>query len=277
MSAVSIEQVLVVGAGYTGQAVAELARARGLRVSCTVRSDARAEALRARGFRVLQAPRAEVELANEVDAHTLVVVAFPPDGETDAALAPALGHAAALRYVSTTGVYPSDVRHIDAHTAPSASPSPAHQAVLEAERAWRGVGALVLRCPGIYGPDRGLHVRVAHGKHRLVGDGHNVLSRIHVEDLAALLLARPEVRDRTLVVGDGGRDSQREVVRWIAEEYGVPMPESVDPESVHPSLRANRHIDPSEALHTLGVSLRFPSFREGMARAASRIPAPVAG
>lgn len=263
----TIDHVLILGAGYTGSEVARLAAARGLRVTCTVRSEERAADLRGQGLDVIRHEALDAaNLRPHVTASTLVVIAFPPDGSTDARVAPALGTAAAIRYVSTTGVYPHDVAVIDAATPVAASPSPSHARVLDAEAIYRALGAVILRCPGIYGADRGLHLRIVQGKHQLAGAGHNVTSRIHVADLAALLLARPEVRDRTFVVGDGGTETQREVAEWVCAEYGVPFPPSVPPEDVHPSLRVSRRIDPSEALRDLGVALRYPSFRQGMAR-----------
>ena len=264
--------VFVLGAGYTGLRVARQARAAGAQVVCAVRSPERADSLRAEGFEVWQGPALDVDrIAARLGPDTQVVIAFPPDGETDARLAPTLTAAGSVRYVSTTGVYGPEAKVLDPSTPVSATPSKSHARVLEAEAGYRAVGATILRAPGIYGPDRGLHVRVVQGKHTLAGDGDNVLSRIHVEDLAALLLARPEVRSTTYVVGDGGTDTQREVVAWICAEYGVPFPPSVPVESVHASLRVSRRIDPSKALHDLGVTLKWPSFREGMARSATRI------
>lgn len=266
-------RVLVLGAGYTGLRVARQARAQGAAVHCAVRSSERAARLRSEGFDVWQDERLDLaRIGAHLDADTLVVVAFPPDGQTDARLAPTLATAGAVRYVSTTGVYGPEVRVLDQHTPVSADPSPSHSRVLEAEAAYRAVSATILRAPGIYGPDRGLHVRVVQGKHTLAGAGDNVLSRIHVDDLAALLLARPEIRGETYVVGDGGSETQREVVTWICAQYGVPFPPSVPAESVHPSLRVSRRIDPSRALGDLGVRLRWPSFREGMAHGATQIP-----
>lgn len=263
----NIDHVLVLGAGYTGAEVARLATSRGLRVTCTVRSSERAAALRAEGLDVVQSAALDAPaVVALLTPGTLVVICFPPDGATDAMVAPALGAAAALRYVSTTGVYPPDVDVIDQSTPVASTPGLSHARVLDAEARYRALGAVVLRCPGIYGAERGLHVRIVQGKHQLAGTGDNVTSRIHVADLAALLLARPDLRSRTYVVGDGGTETQREVAAWVSAEYGVPFPPSVAAEQVHASLRVSRRIDPSVALRELGVTLRYPSFREGMAR-----------
>ena len=261
------DDVLVLGAGFTGAEVARQASEHGARVRCHTRTEERAASLSARGFEVWRCETLEPDaVAALVRADTLVVIAFPPDGSTDARLAPVLRGAGSVRYVSSTGVYPRDVGHLDDETAVATSDAGPHVAVLAAERAYRAIGATVLRAPAIYGALRGLHVRVIEGKHRLAGDGSNVLSRIHVEDLAALLLARPEIRGETFVVSDGDRTPQVEVVRWICAEYGVPMPASARLDEAPRTLRGNRTLDPSRALRTLGVSPRWPSFRVGMAR-----------
>jgi hypothetical protein len=66
---------------------------------------------------------------------------------------------------------------------------------------------------------------------------------------------------------------QVEVVRFICEAYGVSMPPFVALESVHASLRADRRIDASRALSMLGEALRYPTYREGMAPAATGVRA----
>lgn len=261
-------RVLVLGAGYTGIRVARLARERGLTVHCSTRQHARADALRGQGFEVWQSERLDLDrIARHVDAQTVVVITFPPDGETDALLAPCLTTAGSIRYVSSTGVYGVEARVLDDTTTVASTPGPSQSLLLAAEAAYRAEGATILRSPAIYGPDRGLHVRVVQGKHTLAGRGDNVLSRIHADDLARLLLAKPEIRGETYVVGDGGSTPQREVVQWICDAYGVAFPPSVPEQDVHPSLRVSRRIDPTRALRDLEITLRWPSFREGMAPA----------
>ena len=265
LHASSITRVLVLGCGFTGRAVARRARAEGLEVLATVRSAARGEALRAEGFEVIEAPEIDVRLGERATSETHVVVAFPPDGLTDARICRAFSRAGSLAYVSTVGVY-GDLRgHVDDTTALPLEPTERGRRVLDAEAAWRSLGATVLRCPGIYGIDRGLHLRVTRGEHKIPGDGTRWLSRIHVEDLAALVLAASRTHGETYVVGDLAPAPHGEVVAWIAERYGVPLPPSVPIESVHETLRADRRVDGGRALRDLGVTLSFPTWREGMA------------
>lgn len=270
------QRVVVLGCGYAGAAVARLARERALGVLTQVRSDARAAALRAEGFEVLQVPVLDDDAVPRLalDAATLVVIAFPPDGTTDARLAPHLAAAGAVTYVSSTGVYGEHRGVLDDATPIPSAPAPSERAlrILAAEQAYREQGATVLRCPGIYGPDRGLHVRVIKGEHRIPGDGTRFLSRIHIDDLAQLVLASGapgHARGETYVVGDREPATQLEVVGFLADAYGVPFPAFVPLESVHETLRADRRVDASRALSTFGVTLRHPTYREGMAPAAT--------
>jgi nucleoside-diphosphate-sugar epimerase len=276
-----IERVLVLGCGYAGVEVARLAQARGLEVLAHARSDARVEALRNEGFAVLQQAVLDETIAAQVDARTHVVIAFPPDGSTDARIAPSLAEAAAVTYVSSTGVY-GDLRGvIDDGTAlpapdASAAASVDRSARLRAaEEAYRPGGATVLRCPALYGRDRGLHVRILRGEHSIPGDGTRHLSRIHVEDLAQLILAlvpaptapRAARAAETFVVGDLAPAPHIDVVRFVCGTYGVPLPPFVPLDSVHESLRADRRVDASRALGRSGITLRYPTYREGMAAA----------
>ncbi len=260
-----IDRVVVLGAGYAGLAILRRAREAGLRALGTTRDAGRAAALTREGIEAFFGGVLDPALLHALGPQDHVIVTFPPDGTTDAALAPALLPVAAVTYLSTTGVYDDRRGVVDDATPLPDAPSARARARLEAERAYRDVGATVLRCPGIYEADRGLHVRVRSGQHRIPGDGTRFTSRIHVDDLAALALAAGAVRGETFVVGDEAPAAHGEVVRWICEAWGVPMPPYAPLEAVHETLRADRRVDGGRALRVLGVKLRYPSFRDGMA------------
>jgi nucleoside-diphosphate-sugar epimerase len=257
-----IDRVVVLGAGYAGLAILRRAREAGLRALGTTRDAQRATALTKDGLEVFCGAVCD---ASFLRAQDHVVVTFPPDGLSDAALAPMLRAVAAVTYLSTTGVYDDRRGVIDDATPLPDAPSTRATARLAAEEAYRNVGATVLRCPGIYGPDRGLHVRVVSGKHRIPGDGTRFTSRIHVDDLATLALAAGAVHCETFVVGDEAPAPHGDVVRWICRAWGVPLPPYAPLEEVHETLRADRRVDARRALQVLGVTLRYPTFREGMA------------
>ena len=260
------ERVAILGCGYVGREVARQARTRGQEVIATLRSHREDETLRSLGVQVVWGRDLPAVCRKHIGQHTDVVIAFPPDGATDAAVAGALAslRAASITYVSSTGVYGTRSGRIDDLTPTDLGSTPRIRLRLEAESGYRELGGTVLRAPGIYGPDRGAHVRLLAGKYRLPGDGSNAVSRIHVHDLAQLILAASSVPHETFVVGDLNPAPHIEVARFLVEAFGVSMPPAVPLEEVHETLRGNRRVDPSRALSRLGVTLRYPSYREGM-------------
>jgi nucleoside-diphosphate-sugar epimerase len=258
--------VVVFGAGFAGSAVCRAARERGLQVLAVVRSQESAEKLRRGGIEATDEACVDVAL-HRVGAGTHAIVTFPATGPGEREFAPLLTKARAVSYLSTTGVYEDLEGLVDDRTPLPDVPSPKYAGVLAAERAFRAVGGAVLRAPGIYGAERGLHVRLARGDFRLSGDGSRYASRIHVEDLAELLLASARTPRETFVVGDLEPCRQIEMVRWLCSELALPLPSSAPLSEVHETLRRNRRIDGSRALRELGVTLAFPSYREGFARA----------
>ena len=254
--------VVVFGAGFTGSAVCRAALARGLSVLGVVRSRESAEQLEASGVRASTDSCSDVA-ERFVDSGAHAIVTFPATGAGELAFAPRLARARAVSYLSTTGVYQDIEGVVDDTTPLPELPTPKYGAVLEAERAFRAVGAAVLRAPGIYGAARGLHVRLARGEFRLSGDGSRYASRIHVDDLAELLLASANIPGETFVVGDLEPCPQIEMVSWLCEQLGLPLPGSAPLDEVHETLRRNRRIDGSRALSRLGVTLKYPSYRDG--------------
>jgi nucleoside-diphosphate-sugar epimerase len=263
--------VLVLGCGYAGTAVARRARAAGHPVLCTVRSADRATLLRDQGFQVLAAPTLDASIAEHVRPDTHVVIGFPPDGSTDAVVAEAIAGAHAISYISSTGVYGDRTGPIDERSVLPTQPSERVARILHGEALYRAVGATVLRCPGIYGPTRGLHMRILRGEHRIPGDGSRTLSRIHIEDIASFALAAYEARGLTYVLGDLEPAPHIDVVRYVCDTYGVALPPSVPWAEVHETLRADRQVDSSKARRELAVTLRYPTYREGMSPDATGI------
>lgn len=168
-------------------------------------------------------------------------------------------------YLSTTSVY-GEARLVDERTP--AAPAGARAALrVAAEDAVVAAGppALVLRPAAIYGPGRGVHVAIREGRHRLAGDGSNVISRIHVEDLAALAVAglRSEAGGRW-PVGDDEPSAAGEIAAFAAGLLGVPAPVPGGSGPSARSLLVDRRVDGRAIRERLGVTLVFPSYRVGI-------------
>jgi nucleoside-diphosphate-sugar epimerase len=260
------DPLVILGCGFTGLEIARLALAEGSRVIGTTRTEAGPGRLHA-GFERRIVPVLTRDVVDElVPAGARVVVAFPPDGQTDPAIAPALS-AARVVYLSTTGVYGSARGRIDERTA--VDPSEPRAALrLATEQAYREQGATVLRAAGIYGPGRGLHRRLLSGTFRIPDAGTNVVSRIHVTDLAKLALGvlasdDPKFAGSVFVVADDAPVPQIEVIRWLCARLELPLPASAPLEEVAETLRHDRAVDNRHIKRALSHSLDYPTYREG--------------
>jgi nucleoside-diphosphate-sugar epimerase len=259
-------RVVIFGCGYVGSEVARRARAGGASVLATTREGSRAEELRRLGVAARAASELSAPVVREmVDGGASVLVAFPPDGRTELAIAPELVAARRVVYISSTAVYGAARGAVDEQTPVDPTGEKA-RARLDAERAMLASGAAVLRAAGIYGPFRGLHRRLLRGD-LAPGDGANVVSRIHVADVASIVLrlfeASDEVARGTIyVVADDAPVPQIEVIRWLCARLAVPLP--ADQQSGEPrAMRHDRAVDNRRIKSALSLSLQFPTYREG--------------
>lgn len=188
-----------------------------------------------------------------------------PEG-ADRQLVSALGgHPGRVVYLSTTAVY-GDTHLVD-ETTPVQARGIRAQARIETEQAvergpWQ---SLILRPAAIYGPGRGVHVAMASGRYTMLGDGSNFISRIHVDDLAAIVeAALLSSLAGAYPVADQHPCPAHEIAEFCASLLHLPAPVPGDSKDVPRSLRANRRVDGSAICRHLGVKLLYPSYREGI-------------
>jgi nucleoside-diphosphate-sugar epimerase len=270
---VTLPRLVILGCGFAGAEVARRAIAAGYEVLATTRQPERRAGLERIGLELQVAPRLTADRVRHwVRDGAEVLVAFPPDGSTDAEIAPALGAASHVVYISTTGVYGAHRGRVDEATLVDPS-EPRVRQRLDAERSYREGGATVLRAAGIYGPGRGLHLRIKNGTFRIPGDGQSVVSRIHVADLAEMVLGvfrRARVGGDThaapsdvFVAADDAPVPQMEAIAWLCRRLGVPLPTSVPIDEAPVTLRHNRAVDNGRIKSWIGLALLYPSYREG--------------
>ena len=263
---------LVVGCGFTGARVARALAARGAPVVATSREPRAIPAgVTPLAFDALE-PASLEALAAATPPGARVLLSVPvldgpgrPVERTAAIVAACRPRATRFVYLSTTGVY-GDARVVDERTAPA----PATERTrlrLEAEAAVRGSGvsSLVLRPAAIYGPGRGVHVAVRAGRHRIAGDGGGFVSRIHVDDLAALgVAALAAALEGAFPVADDEPETAAEIARFCARLVGAPPPPHPPPAEAPETLRGDRRVDGRAIRAALGVSLAYPSYRTGV-------------
>lgn len=229
---------------------------------------------------------ASPELLDAVHAADVVLASAAPGDAGDpflGALADALASAPAkgpLVYLSTIGVYGnSDGDWID-EEAPLAATVPRAQRRIDAEEAWRALGArsgrpvAILRLGGIYGPGRNALIDVAEGSARCIEREGQVFNRIHVDDIAAAIGGAIARRfDGVVNVVDDEPSPSCAPVRFAAGLLGVPAPaaESFEDASARMSPMAlsfwadNRRVSNARLHALLGGPLACPTYREGLA------------
>jgi nucleoside-diphosphate-sugar epimerase len=264
--------LLILGCGFVGTEAARQALAAGQRVIGTTRDPVRLSELRAQGIDAHLTPALNGQTVGALaPPDAAVLVTFAPDGFSDLAIAPSLSPRRVV-YLSTTGVYGNARGRVDERTATDAN-SPRAAVRLAAEALYQREGGLLLRAAGIYGPGRGLHRRLLDRSFRLPGEGTNVVSRVHVSDLASIALSAlsadastwTQLSGRAFPVADDTPVPQIEAIRWLVARLGLEMPASASIDEVSPTLRHDRAVDNSAIKRALGIELRYPSYRQGFA------------
>lgn len=187
-----------------------------------------------------------------------------------------------IGYLSTTGVYGDrGGAWVDERTDPAPT-KPQSLRRREAERAWenvasrRGVALDLIRLAGIYGPGRSALDDVRSGRARRILKPDHVFGRIHVQDIAALVLAaaaRPGSGVRVLHGTDDTPAASAEVIAEAARLLGLPPPPELPFDeavrTMSPMAQGfwseNRRVANRLTKEATSWSPRFPSYREGLA------------
>jgi nucleoside-diphosphate-sugar epimerase len=264
---------VILGCGYTGRRVARRLAGNGFPVLATTRDASR---LRLPGASVaeldLDRPETITALEGLLQPGAGVLYSIPPARHGDQwlptvpAVEPVLRQRAArVVYLSTTSVYGA-TRDVDGRTPPDPRIGRELVRLEEESRVLNGAWtSLILRVAAIYGPGRGIHVSMRRGSHKLWGDGGNYVSRIHVDDLAAICEAAL-ASDLTgcFPVADDEPCTAVEIASYCAKLLRVPMPAFSRELPDEDTRRADRRVDGSAIRKALGIELRYPSYRVGI-------------
>jgi nucleoside-diphosphate-sugar epimerase len=280
------------GLGYCAEHYVAEFGARFTRVVGTTRTAERATELAARdvGGRKVEilafdGTAVSPALADAVRQADAVLISAAPDERGDpilATLGDALGVAPQLRAVvllSTVGVYGDHGGGwVDETTAPDPTHERAHARVV-AEQAWqafgqqRGVAVAILRLSGIYGPGQNALVNVRSGRARNIVKPGQVFNRIHVADIAqAIDAALARAANGVFNVTDDAPTPPADPIAFAAALLGVAPPPAIpfaDAVKTMPPMAAsfyaeNRRVRNDRLKTVLGVTLRYPSYREGL-------------
>ncbi|MEM8824934.1 MAG: SDR family oxidoreductase [Pseudomonadota bacterium] len=273
--------LLSFGHGFSARALTPHLLAEGWRVIGTTRSMEKAEKLQSEGVIPVMFGGALPE-----DGITHILTSAGPDADGDPVLnayfpylETILGQVEWVGYLSTTGVY-GDHQGAWVDEATPLTPSTRRgQMRVDAEAAWvklaEKIGAPlhIFRLAGIYGPGRGPFAKVRNGTARRIVKPGQVFSRIHVDDIAQVLLASIKQPNPGGVYNlcDDDPAPPEDVIGYAAELLGLPLPPTEDFEAADMTPMARSFYAESKRVRNdrikteLGVRLMFPDYRAGLA------------
>ncbi|MCF3640789.1 SDR family oxidoreductase [Rhizobium sp. TRM95111] len=280
-----MKQLLILGAGFSGRAIAKAFMDTGAAVYGTTRSAEKADQLAGLGITPLlydgETLSAEVEKAMAATTHLVQSIApgalgdpmFRDEAPRLETLFPALRWAA---YLSTVGVYGDHKGNWVDETAELHPVSSRSVERVDAERRWldwgraQGLPVAVLRLSGIYGPGRNAFCNIAAGTaRRLIKDGQ-VFNRIRVEDIgsAAVFLAERKLGG-IFNITDHEPGPPQDVVAEAAALMGADMPPEIPFEmaELSPMARSfwgeNKRVS-NRKIRDLGFRFRYPDYRQSL-------------
>jgi nucleoside-diphosphate-sugar epimerase len=279
--------LFIFGPGYTAQQFIRAYRERFARIGGTFRSDSKAEALRASGIvpYVFDAERSDPGIVHELARADALLISIPPAHGSDPvlrSLSEAIASAPRLRwigYLSTVGVYgDADGAWVDETTPPSQINERSRHRVA-AENQWLALGkgapfaVRIFRLAGIYGPGRNALLKVADGTARRIIKPGQAFNRIHTADIAQVLMASIDRPSPSAIynVSDDEPGPPQDVIAYAARLLGLEPPPEVPFETADLTPMARSFYQDSKRVRNarikdeLGVTLRFPTYREGLA------------
>ena len=281
-----MSHLLCFGLGFSARVLAERLAAKGWTVTATSRSEEGAEKIRAAGYNALVFDGTAPLPASAWEGVTHVVVSAPPGADGDPVLRLHAGDIAArarqfrwIAYLSTTGVYGDHGGALVTEETPLTPNTERGHKRLLAESQWlalwrsHGLPVHIFRLAGIYGPGRNQLLSLLDGTAKRVIKEGQIFSRIHVADIANVLeasIAKPNPGGAYNVCDDEASPPQ-DVVEHGAKLLGLPVPPAIAFEhaELSPMARSfyadSKRVSNARLKQELGVSLSYPSFREGLA------------
>ena len=268
-----MNRLLIFGLGYCGSAIADAARRAGFTIQATSRTGLDQTI-----------PFDSAEAAIQSATHVLTTAAPTDSGDpvlaryaADIAAAP---HLRWIGYLSSTVVYGDRAGGWVDEDTPTAPTQARGVRRVEAEASWAAFADRravdIFRLAGIYGPGRSALDDLRAGRaRRMLKPGHQ-FGRIHRDDIAMAVLAamtqdRPPGR-RVLNLADDEPSESAAVVTEAAALLGItPPPETPFADALptmSPMARGfwaeNRKVASMKTKAALGITWRYPTYREGL-------------
>lgn len=276
------KHIFCFGLGYTALHCMPLLPRDAWHISGTCRNREKQHTLQSAGIDacIWQGGTPDTKILEAVKNATHILHSIPPDATGDSVITSFGGVISAsnalewLGYLSTTGVYGDHQGDwVDESTPVNPSNDRSIYRV-NAEAQWLslGVPAHIFRLSGIYGPGRSAIEAMQSGKARRIDKPGQYFSRIHVEDIARVLLASVNNPKPGSIynVADDMPAPQEQVIAYAAKLLGLEPPPlvSIEDAGLSPMARSfyanNRRVKNHKMKQELGITLTYPSYIEGL-------------
>jgi hypothetical protein len=267
-----LNHLLCFGFGFTAGSLAKMLDPKAWKISGTSRTAEGVAAMNALGFEGMRFDEVQ-EIPKSV---THVLSSIPPTEQGDPVI---LKFATELlrpfdwvAYLSTTGGYGDHGGGlVTEETALTPNNDRARRRV-KAEAAWAKFNPHIFRLPGIYGPGRNQMESVKEGTARRVIKQGQIFSRIHVDDIAGILLASINQPNpgRIYNVADDHPCPPQDVVAFAASLLKVAPPPEIEFEKANLSPMAKSFYDDSKRVSNerikteLDYKLIYPDYKSGL-------------
>ena len=273
------------GLGYSGQVIGNLLQTQGWKVSGTTRDITSKVRLEQDGFTMHlfdDDHHISPDILNDV-SHVLLSI---PPGEAGDLVFLQYGNELAARaeniewvgYLSTTGVYGDRQGEWVDENSPLTPSTKRGEKRLKAETDWlslyesNNLPVHLFRLAGIYGPDSNQLEKVAAGTAKRRRKPGQVFSRIHVEDIAGIVIAsmkKPNPGQAYNVCDDEAAPPQ-DVVTFAAHLLNMEPPPEVmfDPKDMSAMglsfFAESKRVSNEKVKSELGYVFKYPTYREGL-------------
>jgi nucleoside-diphosphate-sugar epimerase len=276
---------LIFGCGYLGERVARKWRDAGHEVWAITRRPSRARELAELGIRPLVRNLSDpIRLPDEDHVETvLFAVGYDRSaGQTvhevfvqglQNALSALPASVRCFLYISSTGVYGQNAGEWVDEDSPCGPRRAGGRACLAAEQLLQShpfaARVVILRMAGLYGPGRIPKLEAVRAGAALPAARSGFLNLIHVDDAAEVVLAA-EAKARPpccYVVSDGCPVSRHDFYREVGRLLSAPPLRFEEPHSDSSAgqrAASSKRVRATRMKRDLQVSLRFPSYREGL-------------
>ena len=267
-------QLLLIGYGYLGQAVARVFRETGWVVlpvslsggnganACDVADPQAVNRLPTPDFIVHCAASGRGGTANYqrvyVDGCRNLTIRFP---------------AVPLLFTSSTSVYAQTDGSVVTEESPAVPDRETGRLLLEAERVTLGAQGVVARLAGIYGPNRSVILeKFLAGEAVMEEDGRRFLNQIHRDDAARAIrhLAISGARGAVWNVSDSQPLAQRDCYTALSRMFSRPLP-PCGPRDLNRKRGWTHKQVSNEKLRRSGWQPEFPSFLDAAAAVAATL------